>query len=274
MRKGDGAPPRCKRRGFRACIHYDMFAGGCDVCTNVNAKHIYANDINYLLIDVYKVFQSMSIDELLNTIDGIIDQWQLSKTNKDGYLSLRAHYNSVPVWDRNPIDLFVLICYSFNNQMRFNNHMEFNMPFGLNHSSFNDTMRNNLIQFHSKIQDIKFESVDFRDLFLGFLSPGDLVYADPPYLISTAGYNDGKRGFKGWSSQDDADLFSLLDQLNDRGVSFAMSNIVSHKGMTNDVLIEWSKKYNVHKISSSYSNCSYNAKHRNSQVCEVLITNY
>ncbi|MCH4035358.1 MAG: hypothetical protein LKH04_04545 [Lachnospiraceae bacterium] len=24
MRKGDGAPPRCKRRGFRACIHYDL----------------------------------------------------------------------------------------------------------------------------------------------------------------------------------------------------------------------------------------------------------
>ena len=23
MRKGDGAPPRCKRRGFRVCIHYD-----------------------------------------------------------------------------------------------------------------------------------------------------------------------------------------------------------------------------------------------------------
>ncbi|MDD5849999.1 MAG: hypothetical protein PUE64_11840 [Firmicutes bacterium] len=25
MTKGNGAPPRCKRRGFRACIHYDVF---------------------------------------------------------------------------------------------------------------------------------------------------------------------------------------------------------------------------------------------------------
>ena len=25
MRKGNGAPPRCKRRGFRACIHYATY---------------------------------------------------------------------------------------------------------------------------------------------------------------------------------------------------------------------------------------------------------
>lgn len=31
---------------------YDLFAGGCDVCTNVKANHIYANDINFFVIDI------------------------------------------------------------------------------------------------------------------------------------------------------------------------------------------------------------------------------
>ena len=43
----------------------------------------------------------------------------------------------------------------------------------------------------------------------------------------------------------------------------------------NDILKEWSKKYNVNYLNSSYGNCSYHTrdKSRNSTV-EVLITNY
>lgn len=36
--------------------------------------------------------------------------------------------------------------------------------------------------------------------------------------ITTAVYNDGKRGFKGWAKIDDLKLFELLDNLEKRKV--------------------------------------------------------
>ena len=48
---------------------------------------------------------------------------------------------------KNPTDLFVLIAYSFNHQIRFNNSHEFNNPFGRERSSFNASMKLNLEKF-------------------------------------------------------------------------------------------------------------------------------
>ena len=255
---------------------YDLFAGGCDVCTNIKANNIYANDINFFVIDIYRAFQNMDIDTLLATIDGIIQQWSLSMTNEASYRAFRNHYNALPVDQRNPIELYVLVCYSFNYQFRFNNHHEFNNPFGRNRSSFNLTMRENLITFHRKLNNIHFSSVNFRDLDLEFLAQGDFLYADPPYRITTASYNDGRRGFEGWSLEDDLFLFDLLDQLDQRGVKFALSNVTEHKGNRNDALIQWKRNhhYHEHKINYNYNNSNYHAQNTDQVTKEVLITNY
>ena len=69
-------------------------------------------------------------------------------------------------------------------------------------------------------------------------------------------------------------LLFLLDHLNTKGIRFALSNMLYHKGMSNDLLIEWSKKYKVHYIDKSYKNCNYQFKNKESKTVEVLITNY
>ncbi|RGZ91591.1 Dam family site-specific DNA-(adenine-N6)-methyltransferase [Eubacterium sp. AM46-8] len=255
---------------------YDLFAGGCDVCTNIQANNIFANDINFFVIDIYRAFQAMNINELLDVIDGIIEEWDLSMDNEASYLAFRNHYNSLPVAQRNPIELYVLVCYSFNYQFRFNNHHGFNNPFGRNRSSFNSTMRENLIVFHSKLNNIQFTSCNFLDLNLAFLGQGDFLYADPPYRITTASYNDGRRGFEGWSLEDDLRLFELLDDLNQRGVKFALSNVTHHKGNTNDALIQWKRQnhYHAHRINYNYNNSNYHSQNTNQETREVLITNY
>lgn len=255
---------------------YDLFAGGCDVCTNIKANNIYANDINFFVIDIYRAFQKMDIDTLLATIDGVIQQWNLSMTNEDSFRAFRSHYNALPIDQRNPIELYVLMCYSFNYQFRFNNRHEFNNPFGRNRSSFNLTMRENLITFHKKLNNIHFSSVNFRDLDLDFLAPGDFLYADPPYRITTASYNDGRRGFEGWSLDDDLFLFDLLNQLDQRGVKFALSNVKEHKGQRNDALIQWKRDhhYHEHKINYNYNNSNYHTQNTEHVTKEVLITNY
>ena len=248
----------------------DLFCGGCDVITNVVANELYANDINNFVIDIFKYFQSVTIDCLLYDIDLIINKYQLSKTNKDGYLQLRQSYNL----SKKPLELYVLVCYSFNYQFRFNSLHEYNSSFGLNRSSFNSSIRNNLVRFHKAISSVNFSSNDFRDFDFSGLSSSDFVYVDPPYLLTVGSYNDGKRGFKGWSQKDDKELFDLLDKLDNQKVSFALSNVLIHKNNTNELLKLWSNKYNVHYLDFNYKNSSYHAKYRDAKTVEILVTNY
>ena len=250
----------------------DLLAGGLNVGINVNANTIYANDQITYLIELYKMFQDTTTDELLKKIKERIETYSLSQTNAEGYNALRAEYNK----SKSLLDLFVLTCFSFNHQIRFNSKHEFNTPFGKDRSSFNDSIERNLILFCDALhkKNIILSTGDFRDFDISKLSSGDVVYCDPPYLITTGSYNDGKRGFKDWTETEDADLLSLLDKLNDRGILFALSNVFAHKGQTNDALIEWSKKYNVLYIDKTYSNCSYHFKDRGTKTVEVLITNY
>ena len=146
-----------------------------------------------------------------------------------------------------------------------------------NRIGFTDNMKNNLINFANQIhnKDVTFMSEDFRKVDLsnlGKLGYIDMVYCDPPYLISGAVYQDGKRGFKGWNQQDDIDLYNLLDDLNSKNIKFALSNMIYSKGKSNDYLIEWSKKYNVNYLNANY-NTNYQRTKEGKDI-EVLITNY
>ena len=116
----------------------DLFAGGFNVGINVNANKIYCNDIMPELIELYKTFSQKDYKEVVNKIERTILQLNLSKENKEGYLKLRKVYNAF----RDEIDLFTLMCYSFNNQIRFNQKGEYNVPFGKRY--FNDDIRKNL----------------------------------------------------------------------------------------------------------------------------------
>lgn len=247
----------------------DLFAGGLDVAINYNAKNIYCNDINYHLIDIYKAFQINEYNSMIERFDKTIVEYGLSKENADGFVRFRDYYNNS---NRNPLDLYLLMNYGFNYQLRFNSNHDFNNPFGRNRSSFNNAIRNRLPIFIERIQSFEFSSKDFREFDYSVLNKGDLIYCDPPYTISTGSYNDGKRGFNGWNEQDDLDLLNILDELSERGVRFALSNVLSHKGIINEVLQEWAKKYTVHYLDCNYNNSSYhlNAK---SETQEVLITN-
>jgi adenine-specific DNA-methyltransferase len=122
-----------------------------------------------------------------------------------------------------------------------------------------------------KEKKVQFSSLDFEDFDFSVLSRYSFVYADPPYLITTGSYNDGNRGFKDWNEVQEKRLLSKLDELNCRGIRFALSNVLTHKGTSNDILIEWAKKYNIHNLDYSYSNSSHNTVRGESE--EVLITN-
>ena len=254
----------------------DLFTGGGNIAVNVNANKIIANDNEKHVIDIYKTFQNGydNVEEIIKVIESYIAKYNLSIENVEGFNKLREDYNNNPLKTNYIAStmLYVLICYSFNHQFRFNSKGEFNMPFGKNRSQWNDTMKKNLINFHKSIVDknIIFTNNDFRELKIDKLSCNDFVYCDPPYLITCATYNEKN----GWNEQCEKDLLDLLDNLNSKSVKFALSNVLFSKGKTNDLLIEWSKKYNVHHLDYTYQNCNYHTKDKTSKPDEVLITNF
>jgi DNA adenine methylase len=250
----------------------DVFAGGFNVGINVDAGQIVCNDQITYLTELYQMFRSTDIKDIMERIQGLISKYGLTQENKEGYYALRSNYNRT----KDMTELFVLACYAFNHQIRFNNNHEFNSPFGRNRSSFNGSIEKNLTDFCQALHEknIEFSSLDFADLDFTGMGPEDLVYCDPPYLISTGNYNDGNRGFKDWKEGEERALLELLDRLHEQGTRFALSNVLYHKGLSNDLLIKWSKRYKVHYIDNTYSNCSYQFKERNAVTVEVLITNY
>ena len=201
----------------------DLFCGACTVGINVEAKNIIFNDYIPYIPLLFNTWKDKSLAEINRYIDKTIKENNLNSDNKEGFLEFRKKYNET----KNIEDLFILICYSFNFQMRFNNNHQYNSSFGYNASTMNENIRNNVNLFVNLIQskNTLFQSQDFRDVNLKDLSNKDFVYCDPPYLISSAVYQDGKRGFKGWCQQDDVDLYNILDELDKQGVKFALSNI-------------------------------------------------
>lgn len=245
----------------------DLFTGGCNVAVNVNANKIIANDLCTQVINTYKGIQNNNTEKAIEMIEKIINEYDLSKENKEGYLELRKAYND---GNKEWHIFYTLLAYSFNNQIRFNKKGEFNMPFGKGRSSFNPTLKKKFEDFSNAIhnKNIKFTNNDFKKLNIDKLKDDDFVYLDPPYLVTEATYNTG------WNEETEKELLSLCDRLNEKGIKFAISNVLEHNGSKNEILINWSKKYNVHYLNYDYSNCNYHKKDNGHKSIEVLITNY
>lgn len=272
----------------------DLFCGGGNVGINVPCNKVLFNDSNDIIRYMFGTFKNMDKDETFRLIDSIIQKYGLSdsekygyeyygctsadglsKYNSEGYNRLRADFNKMQSKDYGYyITLYVLIVYSFNNQIRFNKKGEFNLPPGKR--DFNKKMRDKLSAFIDRLKsgDYKFESCDFRELQDEDWNDKTFVYADPPYLITCATYNEQD----GWNEDLERELLSYLDNLNERGIRFALSNVLKSKGKENSILIDWVNKnigkYRVIYLDYSYSNSNYHTKDRTSKTDEVLIVNY
>ena len=272
----------------------DLFCGGCNVGINISAKkHIY-NDICPPLIGLYNTMKTLNKDFFVSRVQEIILKYDLSdvKTfgydyygcsssdglssyNKEKYLLLRTDLNRIK--DDQSTDyyimLYVLIVFAFNNQIRFNRKGEFNLPPGKR--DFNTKMFQKLNDFIDVIQTQKatFLNMDYNQLSFDKLNENDMVYVDPPYLITLASYNEQN----GWSTMDEVNLLSLLDKLNNQHVKFALSNVLMSKGKVNTILSDWLSqrpRYKVINLDYSYKNSNYQRKNKLSETREVLIVNY
>lgn len=275
----------------------DLFCGGCNVGLNVAAERVMYNDIDRRLIDLFGALRGEKKETTLARIDELITRYGLSRVSQNGYEFYRCNgadglseYNRGPFlrlrrdfnqqtktgqMDETYFAMFyVLIVYAFNNQIRFNGRGEYNLPVGKR--DFNLSMRQKLSAFIDRIQeqDCRFTALDFRSFDVAGLGPEDFLYADPPYLITCATYNE--KG--GWSERDERDLLAFLDTLHVRYVRFALSNVLRSKGKENRILLDWLEahpgQYHAIPLRASYSNSNYHTKDRTSGSEEVLVVNY
>ncbi|SFV61133.1 Adenine-specific methyltransferase [hydrothermal vent metagenome] len=201
---------------------YDLFAGGCNVALNVKADRIVCNDILTQLINLYEAFKENTVSDVYAHIENRIKEYQLTKENKDGYLELRKYYNE----NKEPLDLFVLICYAFNNSIRFNSKGGFNIPFGKNRSSYNKSIRNRLEHFLQSIVNIEFENKSFMDFESTQFKEDDFVYIDPPYLITVANYNEND----GWCEDREKNYIIFLMCLIKKELDLPYQMFLNTKG--------------------------------------------
>ena len=243
----------------------DLFCGGCNVAVNVKANRKICNDIEPHVIDFYNNIKDLTGEEAKDRVLEIIEKYSLSKTNREGFLKCREDYNANQTWDM----FYAIISHSFNNQIRYNKNGKYNMPFGKDKSSFNPSLQQKFVNFIDTVDNsFIFTNKDFTKINIDKLTNQDFIYCDPPYLVTIASYNEQN----GWNEEKEKQLLELLDQLDRKGIKFALSNVLYHKGKTNDILIEWCKKYNVHHLNHTYSNCNYQCTKGSSD--EVLICNY
>lgn len=273
-------------------IFLDIFTGGANVGINSKSSKIIFNDVNAKIISLMEYIKNIDVEELLKKIDNIIVDYGLSNTmlygyeyyscnsseglancNKEAFLKLREDYNkklNKGIEDYNL--LYVLIVFSFNNQVRFNSKGEFNLPVGKR--DFNSKMRNKLILFSKKLKekDIEFYSKDFRDIDINKIPKNTFVYCDPPYLITTAGYNENGM----WTDKEEKDLLNFLKELDKKGLKFALSNVLESKNKENKILKDWILENNFYcnYLKKDYSNSNYQRKEKDSVSVEVLVTNY
>ncbi len=266
----------------------EPFTGGGSVFLNIEAEEYLLNDIDKDIVSLHQFLIKSSHDKkfFFNSILKSIKTYGLSRSyyedivpldlkkkwkksyyahfNKIAYNKLKKDYNSSEF--KSPLKLYLLLIYGFNRILRFNSKGEFNVPVG--NVDFNNNVIKSLNNYFSFVQDknIRWDNLDFKDfLKKPPYKKDDFVYVDPPYLISFSEYN------KLWNGKKERELLCLLDELNEKGVKFAISNIVSYKCRENKIFKSWMEKYKVFKIKSNYISYYDNTK---KNIVEVLVTNY
>lgn len=239
----------------------DIMGGAFNVGVNVVAEKVIYNEFLPHTFNIIKTLLTEDSNYIINKVETIISEFKLEKSNKENYILLRNDYNNT----KDIYKLFVLHMYCFQNQMRFNGKLEFNSPVG--NCSYNTTLTERIQKFIPRSNNYKLFNLSYKDIDISNLDKDSVFYFNPPYFITNATYNDGKRGFVGWNADEETKLLEYITFLHENGFKFILSNVIYHNENTNYILAEWVKthKFNVVNID--------NVGAKNTRD-EVIITNY
>lgn len=282
----------------------DLFCGGTTVGLNSQVEEVIFIDKNKNLINLLIFFKNNKFDYIIEKLEEEIEKYNLTNSyrntykyykdkikfeklevnennglrvlNKDGYLKLRNDYNLLENKESEEanIKLYLLLLYAFNNDIRFNQRGEFNLPVGK--TDLNITNVKKLKKYLDYIEKKKYIYLCMsfnEDRIKDIIEKVDFVYLDPPYLITTAVYNESD----GWTEKDEIKLLELLDYFLKINKPFILSNILCKGNKYNKYLKQWIKeneeKILIEYVDINYKSASYNKKNREIKDVEIIVHN-
>ena len=226
----------------------DAMGGAFNVGANIVAmdKCIY-NEYNPFVFEVIEMLCRTKKENIIKTTKQYIADFNLKKKDKESYLKFRDFYNS----NKTPDKLFTLQIYAFQNIIRFNSNFEFNTPIGNN--EYNPGTEYRILNFLPRTKNTIFVNKRYQDLIIDDYPEDTLFYFDPPYFITTAEYNDGKRGLDGWNEDSEIELLRFLSKIHSLGRKFLLSNVISHNGKEHEILKKWIRdnKFNMTVVGTT-----------------------
>ncbi len=242
----------------------DLFGGSGVVSLNVKADKVIYNEYNFRIKNIINTIlhDNSYVQEQIQHLTNIHNlektkrdyPQDLQEQHKQRYLDFRKFVNESQEVDvrLKTVYHYLLHLFSFNSLIRFNKKAEFNASYGF-HSGRNIRVALELLENikgkHIGTQGFSFDEWLEKDP--NNISKGDFIYCDPPYLNTTAVYNEKR--LTEWEEKDEIKLLKVLDSLNEKGIKWGMSNTISGKeGQHNEILKEWMKKYKVHYFDKTY----------------------
>lgn len=242
--------------------YYEPFIGAGAVFLDLQPSKAVINDINYELINCYKVIRDKP-EEL------VLELSKFKNTEEDFY-RIRSWDREKDYKKRSDVEKAARTIYlnktCFNGLYRVNSKGFFNVPYGKykNPTFINKENIDNLSKY-LKSANVTLLNKDFEEV-LKDVGKGDFVYFDPPYfpLNKTSSFtNYSKDGF---TEKDQVRLKEKIDELTDKGVLCLVSNSCC------DFIKDLYKKYKIIEISAKRNINSEGSKRQ--PVKEVLIKNF
>ncbi|AUB31736.1 DNA adenine methylase [Spiroplasma floricola] len=275
----------------------DLFCGSSVVGINSRNKKIIINDLNKSIIEILKYLIKNKLDKIVSDIENVIHKFDLTNSFRNSYSfyksklkntsnnglkelnivsfnKLRSYYNSLndKFTEEAIIILFVLKIYGFNGEIRFNSIGNYNIPVGK--TDFNKATFKRIENFKLKTNNMKIDinNFDFRDERLNQkILDSDIVYIDPPYLLTEATYN------KEWDINTEIEFYAFIEKkILANNKKIIISNILKRGDKINIELKKFIKRNNliVKEIEKNYISSSYNKKNRYTLDKEVLVMNF
>lgn len=204
--------------------YFEPFLGGGAIFFGLQPQKAVLSDINSGLINLYECLRDQlqvflrKKSELESSYNKLDVQEQA-----EFYYRIRGEYNRT---ERQGIEQAINFLFlnkaGFNGIYRENKQGGFNVPFG--HKTKISLGENELLASASdRFSNVELLNESFAEV-VNKVSPGDLVYFDPPYVPLSATSAFTSYSADGFGLNEQLQLREVFDQLDQAGVYVAMSN--------------------------------------------------
>lgn len=280
----DNLPENVKRsKTFESYVEPFVGAGAFFIylASNYNFDRIVINDINYKLINTYKIIKN-NCDELIDKLSKMKNEYlQYDEVaQKEMYLRIREEFNNWECVDniKQAANFIFINKTCFNGLYRENKKGGYNVPWGQHKNpSIYDEEQIRSISKLLNLKDINGNdkiiicNSDYRKL-KEYIYKDTIVYFDPPYRpVTKGGFNDYNKS--GFNDNEQIELAKFYCELDAIGAKVMLSNSDPKNLDINDEFFDrLYRNFDIERVSASRM-INSNGKGRGN-ITEILVKNY